>query len=142
MSTFPSLLLHALCALGTVFSLPASAGDKATHGIWQRISEPNEMPGFYYDPLSIKQVKDGFVSVTTIINYISDEGKKESLLGVTVYDCARGVKQEQSTVQYTQHWADGEIKLKLGLEEPWDSVKVETVGMRLLKSVCAPVGNQ
>ena len=96
------------------------------------------MPGFYYDPLSIKQVKVGFVAVTTIINYISDEGNKESLLGMTVYDCARRVKQEQSTEQYTQYWADGEIKLKLGLEEPWGTVKVGTDGMRLLKTVCAP----
>jgi hypothetical protein len=138
MSTFPSLVLHALCAVGAVISLPSSAGDKATHGIWQRISEPNAMPGFYYDPLSIKQVKVGFVAVTTIINYISDEGNKESLLGMTVYDCARRVKQEQSTEQYTQYWADGEIKLKLGLEEPWGTVKVGTDGMRLLKTVCAP----
>lgn len=101
-----------------------------------KIQRTNAMPGFYYDPLSIKQVKDGFVAVTTIINYISDEGNKKSLLGMTFYDCARRVKQEKSTEQYTQYWGDGGIKLKLGLEEPWGTVKVGTDGMRLMKVAC------
>lgn len=108
------------------------------HGVWLRISHPSTGPGYYYDPLSIKQVREGFVVVTTMINYVSDEGNKESLLGVTLYDCVRKVKQEQSTVQYTKYWADGDIKFKIGLEEPWNSVKAGTDGMRLLKTVCAP----
>lgn len=138
MSTIRSLLVHAMCALFAIVSLSSFAEDKAMHGIWQRISELGSLPSFYYDPLSIKQVREGFVTVTTMINYISDEGNKESLLGVTLYDCARRVKQEQSTVQYTQYWADGDVKFKIGLEEPWNTVKVGTDGMRLLKTVCSP----
>lgn len=104
---------------------------------WLQISEPNAVPGYYYDPLSIKKVKEGFVSVETMINYISDEGNKESLLGVTLYDCVRRLKQEQSTVQYSQYWADGDVKIRLGLEIEWGTVKVGTDGMRLLRIVCS-----
>jgi hypothetical protein len=57
-------------------------------------------------------------------------------LGVTLYDCAIGTKQEQSTVQYSKHWADGDVLYEIVLEEPWNSVKVGTEGMRLLKTVC------
>lgn len=103
---------------------------------WVRISEPDEKTGYFYAPFSIKAVKNGFVSVMTLINYISDEGDAESLLGVTVYDCVNRTKQEQSTVQYSQQWADGEIKYKAGLEEEWGSVKVGSDGMRLLKIIC------
>lgn len=138
MSTIRSLLLHVLGVLSLVVSLSSSAEDKAMHEIWQRISEPGSLPGYFYDPLSIKQVKEGFVTVTTMINYISDEGNKESLLGVTLFDCMRGLRQEQSTVQYTQYWADGDIKFKIGFEEAWRLVKAGTDGMRLLKAVCAP----
>jgi len=142
MSIFPSLVRNAFYMLCAVTTLSSSAEVRAMHGLWLRLSEPNAVLGYYYDPLSIKQVKEGFTTVTTMINYISDTGNKESLLGVTVFDCARRVRQEQSTVQYTQYWADGVIKLKLGLEEPWDTVKVGTDGMQLLKTVCAPAGER
>lgn len=103
---------------------------------WLLISEPGTTPVIYYAPLSIKTVKDAFVSVQSLINYISDEGSAESLLGVTLYDCAMGTKQEQSTVQYSKHWADGDVVLEIGLEEPWELVKINTEGMRLMKTVC------
>lgn len=103
---------------------------------WLLISEPGTTPVIYYAPLSIKKVKDGFVSVQSLINYTSDEGSKESLLGVTLYDCAMGTKQEQSTVQYSRHWADGDVVLEIGLEEPWELVKFNTEGMRLMKVAC------
>ena len=103
---------------------------------WLLISEPGTTPVIYYAPLSIKKLKDGFVSVQSLLNYISDEGNAESLLGVTLYDCAMGTKQEQSTVQYSKHWADGDVVLEIGLEEPWELVKINTEGMRLMKTVC------
>lgn len=118
---------------------PQTAGAvhvNSTNEGWVRISEPDEKTGYFYAPFSIKAVKNGFFSVTTLINYISDEGNAESLLGVTIYDCKNRTKQEQSTVQYSQQWADGEIKLKLGLEEEWGAVKVGSDGMSLLKTVC------
>lgn len=116
-------------------NLPAQS-DLDNRGLWQLISEPATTPLIYYSPLSIKKVKDGFVSVQSLINYTSDEGSKESLLGVTLYDCAMGTKQEQSTVQYSKHWADGDVVLEIGLEEPWELVKINTEGMRLMKTVC------
>jgi hypothetical protein len=103
---------------------------------WLMVSEPGTTPVIYYAPLSISTLKSGFVSVTTLINYTSDEGNSESLLGVSLYNCAHRTKQEQSTVQYSKHWADGDVLFKIGLEEPWNSVKVGTEGMRLLKTVC------
>lgn len=103
---------------------------------WLLISEPGTTPVIYYAPLSIKRVKKGFVSVQSLINYISDEGNAESLLGVTLYNCAMGTKQEQSTVQYSKQWADGDVVLEIGLEEPWELVKFNTEGMRLMKVVC------
>jgi hypothetical protein len=103
---------------------------------WVLISEPGTTPVIFYAPLSISTLKYGFVSVTTIINYTSDEGNAESLLGVSLYNCAQRSKQEQSTVQYSKHWADGDVLFEIGLEEPWNSVKVGTEGMRLLKTVC------
>lgn len=104
--------------------------------LWLLISEPGTTPVIYYAPLSISTVKPGFVRVTSLINYISDEGNAESLLGDTLYDCAMGTKQEQSTVQYSKHWADGDVVLEIGLEEPWELVKFNTEGMRLMKTVC------
>lgn len=104
--------------------------------LWLLISEPGTTPVIYYAPLSVSTIKPGFASVTSLINYTSDEGNAESLLGITVYDCAMGTKQEQSTVQYSQHWADGDVVLQIGLEEPWQPVKLGTEGMRLLKVAC------
>lgn len=104
--------------------------------VWLMVSEPGTTPVIFYAPLSIITLKDGFVSVTTLINYTSDEGNAESLLGLTLYNCASRTKQEQSTVQYSKQWADGDVLLRIGLEEPWNSVKVDTEGMRLLKTVC------
>jgi hypothetical protein len=104
--------------------------------LWQLISEPGTTPVIYYAPLSIQTDNDGFASVTTVINYTSDEGNAESLLGVSLYNCAQRTKQEQSTVQYSKHWADGDVLFKIGLEEPWNPVKVGTEGMRLLKVAC------
>jgi hypothetical protein len=104
--------------------------------LWQLISEPGTTPVIYYAPLSISTLKSGFASVTTVINYTSDEGNAESLLGVSLYNCAQRTKQEQSTVQYSKHWADGDVLFKIGLEEPWNPVKVGTEGMRLLKVAC------
>jgi hypothetical protein len=103
---------------------------------WLLISEPGTTPVIYYAPLSISRLKSGFASVTSLINYTSDEGNAESLLGVSLYNCASATKQEQSTVQYSMHWADGDVKLRIGLEEPWNPVKVGTEGMRLLKVAC------
>lgn len=104
--------------------------------LWLLISEPGTTPVIYYAPLSISTIKPGFARVTSLINYTNDEGNAESLLGITVYDCAMGTKQEQSTVQYSQHWADGDVVLQIGLEEPWQLVKLGTEGMRLLKVAC------
>lgn len=104
--------------------------------LWLLISEPGTTPVIYYAPLSVSTVKPGFASVTSLINYTSDEGNAESLLCITVYDCAMGTKQEQSTVQYSQHWADGDVVLQIGLEEAWQPVKLGTEGMRLLKVAC------
>lgn len=104
--------------------------------LWLLISEPGTTPVIYYAPLSVSTVKPGFASVTSLINYTSDEGNAESLLGITVYDCAMGTKQEQSTVQYSQHWADGDVVLQIGLEEAWQPVKLCTEGMRLLEVAC------
>jgi len=103
---------------------------------WLMVSEPGTTPLIFYAPLSISTLKDGFVFVTKLINYTSDEGNAESLLGLTLYNCASRTKQEQSTVQYSKQWADGDVLLRIGLEEPWNSVKVGTEGMRLLKTVC------
>lgn len=103
---------------------------------WLLISEPGTTPVIYYAPFSVRKVKPGFASVTSLINYTSDEGNAESLLGVTLYNCASATKQEQSTVQYSMHWADGDVKLRIGFEEPWELVKVGTEGMRLMKTVC------
>lgn len=136
MSTSHRFLLRALRTTCLISFFSATTAIALSEG-WLQISEPNAVPGYYYDPLSIKQVKDGFVRVTTMINYISDEGNKESLLGVTLYDCVRKEKQEQSTVQYSQYWADGDVKLRLGLEDEWGTVKVGTDGMRLLRIVCS-----
>jgi hypothetical protein len=104
--------------------------------LWQLISEPGTTPVIYYAPLSISTLKSGFATVTSLINYTSGDGNAESLLGVTLYNCASATKQEQSTVQYSMHWADGDVKLRIGLEEPWELVKVGTEGMRLMKTVC------
>lgn len=104
---------------------------------WVRISEPDEKTGYFYAPFSISKVSDGVFAVTTLINYISDEGNAESLIGVTNYDCARRVKQEQSTIQYSQQWGDGVILIKLGFEPEWTTVKIGSDGMSLLKTVCS-----
>lgn len=120
----------------TNFSNYSSALINEKKDLWLLISEPGTTPAIYYAPLSVRTVKPGFASVTNLINYTSEEGKAESLLGITVYDCAMGTKQEQSTVQYSRHWADGDVVLQIGLEEPWQPVKLGTEGMRLLKVAC------
>ncbi len=116
-------------------NLNTSAIDGKSVG-WTRVSEPEDPEGYFYAPLSITTLKGSRVSVQSLINYTSDEGNPESLLGVTLYNCASRTKQEQSTVQYSKQWADGEVILQIGLEEPWVPVKVGSAGMRLLKIVC------
>ena len=104
---------------------------------WVRTSEPDEKTGYFYAPFSISKVSEGFFTVTTLINYISDEGNAESLIGVTNYDCAQRVKQEQSTIQYSQQWGYGLILHKLGFEPNWTTVKIGSDGMSLLMTVCS-----
>jgi hypothetical protein len=116
-------------------NLPSASIVRKSEG-WLLISEPGTTPVIYYAPLSIQTDQDGFASVTSLINYISDEGNEESLLGVSLYNCAELTKQEQSTVQYSKHWADGDVLFEIGLEEPWNSVKAGTEGMLLLKVAC------
>ncbi len=124
--------MRLLAVMVVCASFPAHASSVG----WLMISAPGDTPSYYYDPLNIRVVKPGFNSVIYTINYTSDEGALESLVGSSIYDCNRRTKQEQYTVQYKRHWGAGDIIYKIGLEEEWSEVKVGTDAMKLLKIVC------
>ena len=117
------------------FILSAAYASPMSEG-WLQISAPGSNQGYYYSPLSITKVKDKFYTVQTIINYQSDEGRNESLIGITLYDCFTRKLQEQSTRQYSKFWADGELLYEIGLEATWKPVKIGSDGMRLFNLIC------
>lgn len=91
----------------------------------------------YYMPLSIRTHQTGDVIVFSVLNYTNHNGRAESILTSSLYNCTNNTKQDQSTVQHELHWGDGEVISTSGKEQKWRDVLPLTKGFTLLEVTCA-----
>ena len=95
----------------------------------------------FYMPLSIRTHQTGNVHVVSVLNYTNRNGRAESMLTSSLYNCKNNTKQDQSTVQHELHWGDGEVISTSGKEQQWRGVLPRTKGFTLLEVTCATNGS-
>ena len=103
---------------------------------WIPLGLPNGESSFHYDPASVHAVEGGLKTVVSVINYVNAQGRFESLISASLYDCQNITKLDQFTIQHKMHWGDGEVISKSGMDEQWRPVKPKTNGMLLFRAAC------
>jgi hypothetical protein len=121
------------CVLVCSVALSANAGKEG----WIRVGIEDKNMNLYYMPLSIRTHQTGDVHVFSVLNYTNHNGRAESILTSSLYNCTNNTKQDQSTVQHELHWGDGEVISTSGKEQKWRDVLPLTKGFTLLEVTCA-----
>jgi type II secretory pathway component PulJ len=114
-------------------ALSAKAGKEG----WIRVGIEEKNMNLYYMPLSIRTHQSGDIHVVSVLNYTNHNGRAESMLTSSLYNCKNNTKQDQSTVQHELHWGDGEVIATSGKEQQWRDVLTRTKGFTLLEVTCA-----
>jgi type II secretory pathway component PulJ len=125
------------CVLVCSFALSAKAGKEG----WIRVGIEEKNMNLFYMPLSIRTHQTGNVHVVSVLNYTNRNGRAESMLTSSLYNCKNNTKQDQSTVQHELHWGDGEVISTSGKEQQWRGVLPRTKGFTLLEVTCATNGS-
>jgi hypothetical protein len=114
-------------------ALSANAGREG----WIRVGIEEKKVNLFYMPLSIRTHQTGDVHVVSVLNYTNHNGRAESILTSSMYNCTNNTKQDQLTVQHELHWGDGEVISTSGKEQQWRDVLPRTKGFTLLEVTCA-----
>jgi type II secretory pathway component PulJ len=125
------------CVLVCSVALSANAGKEG----WIRVGIEEKNMNLYYMPLSIRTHQTGDIHVVSVLNYTNHNGRAESMLTSSLYNCKNNTKQDQSTVQHELHWGDGEVISTSGKEQQWRDVLPRTKGFTLLEVTCATNGS-
>lgn len=125
------------CVLVCSVALSTNAGKEG----WIRVGIEDKNINLYYMPLSIRTHQTGDVHVFSVINYINHNGRAESIMTSSLYNCTNNTKQDQSTVQHELHWGDGKVISTSGKEQKWRDVLPHTKGFTLLEVTCATNGS-
>ncbi len=110
---------------------------QAQHEGWIKLLLSSTDFDIYYQPLSIGERPDGTRFVLSLLNYTDKDGRPASIITSRVFDCQRQTKMDQSNVQYSQHWGDGEVVATSGKESGWREVSPGSNGATLLTATCS-----
>lgn len=125
------------CFLVSSLALSANAGREG----WIRVGIEEKNMNLFYMPLSIRTHETGDTYVVSVLNYTNNNGRAESILTSSLYNCKNNTKQDQSTVQHELHWGDGEVISTSGKEQQWRDVLPRSKGFTLLEVTCATNGS-
>lgn len=128
-NTIKILLFVIVCS----FAFSAKAGKEG----WIRVGIEEKNMNLFYMPLSIRTQQTGEIHVVSVLNYTNHNGRAESMLTSSRYNCKNKTKQAQSTEQHKLHWGDGEVIATSGKEQQWRDVLPRTKGFTLLEITCA-----
>lgn len=121
-------LILTLCVLGTHV--------QAAKEGWLKVPKVSRDIDIHYQPLSIQIQPDGKRQVSTLLNYRDSNGFLASIVTKRMFDCQKQLKQDLLSLQYDEHWGDGEVINTSGKENDWKEVPPETNSYALLALTC------